>query len=181
MIRKLLSAWLLSVVLMTASAMCMQLARSADALQAKPSGLVPAETENRRLAGDVNLKRLRESDSEPGQWLANGRDLGGSYFSPLKQINTQNVSKLGYVWEFKTGTYRGMEATPLVIDGVLYVSGIWGAVYAMDAANGRPFGHSIRIVTRVMRDGLGKTSSIAVSLCGTAKCTSLRRTAAFLR
>jgi quinohemoprotein ethanol dehydrogenase len=48
------------------------------------------------------------------------------------------VSNLGFAWEFKTSTYRGMEATPLVIDGVLYVSGIWGAVYAMDAASGRP-------------------------------------------
>src|SRR6266850_7180113 len=132
MTRKLLSAWLLPVVLMTASAMCMQVARSADAPQAKPSGLVPAQTENRRSTGDVNLKRLRETDSEPGQWLANGRDLGGSYYSPLKQINAQNVSKLGFAWQFKTSTYRGMEATPLVIDGVLYVSGIWGAVYAMD-------------------------------------------------
>src|SRR5262249_48925734 len=89
-------------------------------------------------AGDVNLTRLRAGDSEPGQWLANGRDLGGSYYSPLKQINTQNVSELGFAWQFKTNTYRGMEATPLVIDGVLYVSGIWGAVYAMDAASGRP-------------------------------------------
>ena len=138
MTRKLRSAWLPPLAFVTASAMCMQVAPSADTPQAKPSGLVPAQTQNRRSAGDVSLKRLRESDSEPGQWLANGRDLGGSYYSPLKQINTQNVSKLGFAWQFKTGTYRGMEATPLAIDGVLYVSGIWGAVYAMDAASGRP-------------------------------------------
>src|ERR1700677_5199613 len=58
------------------------------------------------------------------------------YYSPLSQINAGNVQDLGFAWEFKTGTYRGMEATPVVADGVLYTSGPWGAVYALDAASG---------------------------------------------
>src|SRR6202789_4452099 len=61
----------------------------------------------------------------------------GNYYSPLSQINTSNIDKLGFVWQFKTGTSRGMDATPLFVDGVLYFPGIWGSVYALDAATGK--------------------------------------------
>ena len=86
--------------------------------------------------GDVSTARLRQADKEPGQWMAPGRDAGGSFYSPLQQINRQSVSRLGFAWTFKTGTFRGMEATPMMVDGVLYVSGIWGAAYAVDATSG---------------------------------------------
>jgi quinohemoprotein ethanol dehydrogenase len=89
-----------------------------------------------QLYGNVSTARLREADREPAQWMAPGRDAGGSFYSPLRQINQQSVSRLGFAWQFKTGTYRGMEATPMMVDGVVYVSGIWGAVYAVDAASG---------------------------------------------
>jgi len=59
------------------------------------------------------------------------------YYSPLAQINSNNVRDLGFAWEFKTGTYRGMEATPIVADGVMYTSGPWGVVYAIDAVSGK--------------------------------------------
>ncbi|HEX4240221.1 MAG TPA: PQQ-dependent dehydrogenase, methanol/ethanol family [Steroidobacteraceae bacterium] len=88
--------------------------------------------------GNVDASRMSHADQEPGQWMANGRDAGAGYYSPLARINATNVSRLGFAWQFKTGTYRGMEATPLVVDGVLYVPGIWGAVYALDAASGAP-------------------------------------------
>jgi quinohemoprotein ethanol dehydrogenase len=87
-------------------------------------------------SGNVTPARLKKADLEPGQWMANGRDYGASFFSPLKQINVSSVSRLGFAWQFKTDTYRGMEATPLAVDGVLYVSGNWGTVYAVDAATG---------------------------------------------
>jgi quinohemoprotein ethanol dehydrogenase len=89
-----------------------------------------------RQYGNVSTARLRQADQEPEQWLAPGRDASGSFFSPLRQINRESVSRLGFAWQFKTGTYRGMEATPMMVDGVVYVSGIWGAVYAVDAASG---------------------------------------------
>src|SRR5665213_1655578 len=136
MMRKHLSGLLLPVMLMIVSAVPVHLAHSADAPQVKQDAPAP-QTEKRHSPGDVNLQRLRQADAEPGEWLANGRDVGGSNYSPLKQINSRNVANLGFVWQFKTKTYRGMEATPLAIDGVVYVSGMWGAVYAMDAASGR--------------------------------------------
>ena len=60
-----------------------------------------------------------------------------AYYSPLNAINDHNVATLGLAWEFKTGTSRGLEATPLVVDGVMYTSGNWGMVYALDAATGK--------------------------------------------
>jgi quinohemoprotein ethanol dehydrogenase len=62
---------------------------------------------------------------------------GTGYYSPLAQMTSANVQTLGFAWEFKTGTYRGLEATPIVADGIMYTSGIWGIVYALDAVTGR--------------------------------------------
>jgi quinohemoprotein ethanol dehydrogenase len=70
-------------------------------------------------------------------WYTGGRDLDGTYFSPLTQINTDNVSRLGFAWQATLDGMRGQEATPIVIDGVMYTSGSWGYVYAFDAATGR--------------------------------------------
>lgn len=97
----------------------------------KPTALRAQQT-----YGNISTERLRQADREPGQWMAPGRDAGGSFYSPLNQINRESVVRLGFAWQFKTGTYRGMEATPMMVDGVMYVSGIWGAVYAVDAASG---------------------------------------------
>jgi quinohemoprotein ethanol dehydrogenase len=90
-----------------------------------------------RAPGDVDEARLLASDSEPQNWFTGGRDQGGSYFSPLKAINAGNVDRLGFAWQYDLGTDRGQEATPIVVDGVMYTSGTWGYVYAVDAATGR--------------------------------------------
>jgi quinohemoprotein ethanol dehydrogenase len=88
-------------------------------------------------AAAVDEKRLAQAGSEPDQWLAPGRDANGTYFSPLTDINPGNVAQLGFAWQYRLGTHRGVEATPLMIDGVLYASGNFGRVYALDAASGR--------------------------------------------
>jgi quinohemoprotein ethanol dehydrogenase len=90
-----------------------------------------------RLPGAVDANRLAQASTEPDQWLTSGRDATGSYYSPLSDINDTNVARLGLAWERKLGTYRGLEATPIVVDGVLYTSGVFGRVYAMDAATGK--------------------------------------------
>ena len=91
-----------------------------------------------RPAGDVDGKRLAAAASEPGEWFTGGRDADGTYYSPLKDINDHNVKRLGFAWAADLGLpQRGQEATPLVIDGILYTSGTWGYVYALDAATGR--------------------------------------------
>ncbi len=80
-------------------------------------------------------------DDDPGQWLAAGRGWRGDRFSPLTAIHAGNTDSLGVAWEYEFRSHRGrvehgQEATPLVVDGVMYVSGPWGSVAAVDAATG---------------------------------------------
>jgi len=70
-------------------------------------------------------------------WPSYGRDYYEQRFSPLDQINDRNAAQLGLAWQFETGTDRGLEATPLVIDGVMYTTGSWSVTYAVDARTGR--------------------------------------------
>ncbi|MEL6301434.1 MAG: PQQ-dependent dehydrogenase, methanol/ethanol family [Pseudomonadota bacterium] len=72
------------------------------------------------------------------EWVTHGRDYAETRFSPLDQISTESVSDLGLAWYFDVPTRRGMEATPIVADGRLFVTGSWSIVYALDAATGEP-------------------------------------------
>jgi quinohemoprotein ethanol dehydrogenase len=60
----------------------------------------------------------------------------GAYYSSLRQIDDQNVTQLGFAWEYRTGTTRALEATPVVVGKTLYTSGNWGVVYALNAVSG---------------------------------------------
>jgi quinohemoprotein ethanol dehydrogenase len=87
-------------------------------------------------AGNVTPERLLALDSEPEAWLTGGRDWRQSYFSPLTDIDADNVSQLGYAWGFDLDFTSTLEATPLVVDGIMYTSGNAGRVYALDAIDG---------------------------------------------
>ncbi|MET0292878.1 MAG: PQQ-dependent dehydrogenase, methanol/ethanol family, partial [Steroidobacteraceae bacterium] len=90
------------------------------------------------LAAPVGDARLRDADREPGQWLSVGRTTDEQRFSPLKRITADNVGQLGLAWYADFDTNRGQEASPLVIDGILYVTTAWSKVYAFDAKTGKP-------------------------------------------
>ena len=85
----------------------------------------------------VDGSRIANADREPGSWLAHGRTYSEQRYSPLDQIAAANVASLGLAWSYATGTKRGLEASPIVVDGVLYTTGSWSRVYALDAATGR--------------------------------------------
>jgi quinohemoprotein ethanol dehydrogenase len=87
--------------------------------------------------GVVTGSRLTHANAEPGEWLSVGRTYDEQRFSPLTQINTGNVGQLGLAWFADFDTNRGQEATPLAIDGALYVSTAWSKVMAFDARTGR--------------------------------------------
>ncbi|HVY89678.1 MAG TPA: PQQ-dependent dehydrogenase, methanol/ethanol family, partial [Hyphomonadaceae bacterium] len=72
-----------------------------------------------------------------GEWLSNGRTYSEQRFSPLKQIDASNVKSLGVAWEYRTYSVRGLEATPLVADGVMYITKPWSIVTALDARTGK--------------------------------------------
>lgn len=79
---------------------------------------------------------LAAAADQPENWLTHGRDYAETRFSPLDQINTTNVGHLGLVWSFATGTERGLEATPIVVDGTIFTTGSWSIVFALDAVTG---------------------------------------------
>jgi quinohemoprotein ethanol dehydrogenase len=85
----------------------------------------------------VTAERIINADAEPGNWLAHGRTYDEQRFSPLDRVNDSNVGGLGLAWYFDIDTNRAMEATPLVADGVMYVTSPWSIVHAFDAATGR--------------------------------------------
>jgi quinohemoprotein ethanol dehydrogenase len=73
----------------------------------------------------------------PGEWPSDGRDYSAQRFSPLTQINASNVSRLGLAWYDDLDTLRGVEATPIYADGVLYNSLPFNIIKAYDAKSGR--------------------------------------------
>ena len=78
-----------------------------------------------------------QTESDHGEWRQYGYDYREQRFSPLQQINQTSVSELGLSWHFDTDFNRGLEATPIVIDGVMYVTGNWSMVYALNARTGK--------------------------------------------
>ena len=91
----------------------------------------------RHGAADVDGARILAADKEPGNWMTYGRTYNEQRFSPLDQINADNAGKLGLAWSFDLDTARGQEATPIVVDGVMYVSTAWSKVKALDAKTGQ--------------------------------------------
>jgi len=85
----------------------------------------------------VDGARIAAADKEPGNWMSTGRTYDEQRFSPLKQVNDGNVDKLGLAWSYKLDIDRGVEATPIVVDGVMYTTGPFSIVYALDARNGK--------------------------------------------
>ena len=81
--------------------------------------------------GNLDAARLQGADREPQNWFMGGRDKDGTYYSPLTTIDENNVKQLGFAWSYDLGKpQRGQEATPLVIDGVMYTSGSANAAMA---------------------------------------------------
>ena len=113
--------------------------RPFTALDASLVGSAPS------AAGAVDALRIEQAAREPQNWLTYYGGYHGQRFSALDQINTSNVRSLRPAWIFQAGviglianpaTYS-FEATPIVVDGTMFVSGWDGYVWALDAANGR--------------------------------------------
>jgi len=84
----------------------------------------------------VDSARLRQAPAD--EWLSYGRDQAETHFSPLKQIDATNVSRLSLAFTSDTESPAGnLEATPIVANGVVYTSLAWGVLYAADARTGK--------------------------------------------
>jgi quinohemoprotein ethanol dehydrogenase len=87
--------------------------------------------------GLINDERIDRAESEPGNWLAHGRTYEEHRFSPLTAINRDNVGQLGLAWYKDMGTNRAQESTPIVVDGVMFLTSSWSRVFAIEAATGK--------------------------------------------
>ena len=92
-------------------------------------------------AADVDTSRLLAADADRADWLTNGRTYANLRFSPLDAIGTGNVAGLVPKWVYQTGRAATFQATPLVADGVLYLSEPMSSVTALDARTGRRLWH----------------------------------------
>lgn len=106
-------------------------------------GCSGAETESAQPASAaakpaaVDDARLIAADSDRANWLSYGRTYDEQRFSPLQQINAQNVAGLKLAWHYDLDTaHRGQESTPIVVDGVMYVTSAWSKLFALDARTG---------------------------------------------
>jgi quinohemoprotein ethanol dehydrogenase len=86
---------------------------------------------------NVDGAKIANADADPGEWLSHGRTYSEQRFSPLDKINTTNVKNLGVAWEYRTYSVRGLEATPIVSDGVMFITLPWSKVIALDAKSGK--------------------------------------------
>ena len=85
---------------------------------------------------DIDDATLRAADADSTEWLSYGRTYTEQRHSPLRQVDEQSVSRLGLAWTVDLQTLRGLEATSLVSDGVLFTTSAWSVVYAIDARTG---------------------------------------------
>ena len=102
---------------------------------AKQSPEAPTEASNDGQAA-VAADTAQDARATDVEWLKHGLDDGENRFSTLSDISDENVGDLGLAWFYDYPTNRGMEATPLIIDGVMYTTSSWSLVYAHDAVTG---------------------------------------------
>ena len=89
------------------------------------------------FAGEIDDARLKSAASDPANWITHGRDLAATRFSPSTQITTDNVARLRPAFIYQTGTAATFQTTPLVADGIMYLSAPFSHVMAVDAATGK--------------------------------------------
>jgi len=91
----------------------------------------------RPASAPLTYQRLLNAQAEPQNWLMYWGNYQGTHYSSLKQIDKSNVDRLQTAWMMPMSGMANLQATPLVVDGVMYTSGVPGTVYAIDARTGK--------------------------------------------
>jgi quinohemoprotein ethanol dehydrogenase len=87
-------------------------------------------------AGKVTNERVLAESATGQNWFLKGGDFRGTHYSALSQVNDSNVAELGLAWAADLPIPDGISTTPIVVDGVIYLSGAYSVVFAVDANNG---------------------------------------------
>ena len=104
---------------------------SEESAESAPESAAPAAA-----FAAVTTDRIKNASAQE-EWLTHGGTYDEQRHSKLSSINTDNVNKLGVAWTYDLKTNRGVESTPIVVDGVMYVTSAWSLVYALDAKTGK--------------------------------------------
>jgi len=110
-------------------------------IAASVAALLAAASVSLLGAQEITTKDLLDGLANPSRWLTYSGDYTGRRFSPLTQITPANAGQLAAQWTFQTGVVNKFEATPVVIDGVMYVTGPLNHAWAIDARSGRQIWH----------------------------------------
>jgi quinohemoprotein ethanol dehydrogenase len=95
------------------------------------------EAHVRAATSAVEGDRIRANEAASRDWPTYGLDYAETRFSHLRRITNANVKDLGLVWTYDLESTRGIEATPLVVDGIMYVTASWSVVHAVDVRSGQ--------------------------------------------
>ena len=90
----------------------------------------------RAATGGINTATIIENDASDQNWLNYGLNYAETRYSQLDTITADNVGELGLAWSYNLESRRGVQATPIVADGVMYVTASWSVVHALDAITG---------------------------------------------
>ena len=93
---------------------------------------------SQQTPAQVPYERIRRAEAEPGNWLTYSGNFQSHRFSALRQINAANVGRLKPAWVYQIGERHNFETTPLVVDGVMYLTEHPSHVTALDTRTGRP-------------------------------------------
>ena len=85
---------------------------------------------------NITQKRIINANDEPNLWLSHGRNYEEQRYSPLTQINKESIKDLELAWAFDMNSTRALESTPIVDDGIMFLTSEWSIVYAIDAKTG---------------------------------------------
>ena len=117
----------------------------------------------------VTVQDLLNGLKDPTKWLTYSGDYSGHRHSPLTQITPANVNQLSAQWTFQTGLLGSFQATPVVIDGVIYITGFNNNAWAIDARSGRTIWRYRRTSRRICTTAAAR--STAASPCSAIACS----------
>ncbi|PWU01937.1 MAG: PQQ-dependent dehydrogenase, methanol/ethanol family [Terriglobia bacterium] len=117
------------------------------------------------MIAQVSYDRLRQAEQEPGNWLTYSGNYSAQRYSRLAQITTANVRRLKLLWAYQVKTTETIEASPLVVDGIMYLSEPGGSVTALDTRTARPIWKYTRNLPKGVRGCCG-TVNRGVAILG---------------
>src|SRR6266850_6552418 len=109
----------------------------ANASAEEVSGQVLSPQRIQSITSAVDGEAIRANAKTSNDWLSYGLDYSETRYSKLSQIDTESVKHLGLKWTYNLESLRGVEATPLIVDGIMYVSASWSVVHAIDVRTGK--------------------------------------------